>query len=241
MEGSTQSSPNASPSSERVRRRSAASFYQAASLLELPNVYSQLATPFLPAWAEVFCAFDRTGNKEVSTTDVGLIFRELGFMLGDAGVRELVLSADLDGSGSIDFEEFTGMMTRWQRAEALPALLRQRGESRAVRALLEARSGAKSISLAPPGSAGRKRKIEEEERLEMLCFLDEIWANESLSTLSMARLGEFDSLICTELGRVLAFSPRLRLQSLDLSDNAIGDAGMAHIIGALSSNQVHTS
>ena len=221
------------------------------------NLYSVLAGDSLRAWWRVFRKSDRAGDGagdgEVSTTDVGLILRELGIKLSDAAVNDLVLSADLDGSGAIDFEEFTGMMLRIERQLKLSELMRERPNSRVFRALLEARAGRQKVALFPrprgsgPSPSFRMRLSmadvvqqaqHENERQELLSFIDELWYNKSTLSLSLAGCGLVDPMVCIELARVLSFSPTTRLHTLNLSGNhGIGDAGAVHLANGLRGNR----
>ncbi|KAL1504014.1 hypothetical protein AB1Y20_010429 [Prymnesium parvum] len=224
---------------EAPRRTPSTLPYELDALLAAPNVYAALAAPHLASWAAVFRAFDRTGLRAVSTTDVGLIFRQLGIKLGDAAVKALVKSADLDGGGTIDFEEFTGMMVRRVRQAMLPELLETRGESRVVQALRAARAGEKVVVVAPPRAREKECAHEtarQQERLELLSLLDELWSNETITSLSLAEYGALDSLVCMEVARVLAHSPHLHLLVLNLAKNHIVADGVVHIARGVRSN-----
>ena len=60
-------------------------------------------------------AYDRDGGGDVSTTELGLVLRALGDHIDAQRLSDLVAMTDLNGSGAVDFEEFTGLMLRRQR------------------------------------------------------------------------------------------------------------------------------
>ena len=51
---------------------------------------------------------------------LGFIFRKLGLTPSEAEMEEMVNAWDYDGSGTIDFEEFCGMMLSAERSNSLP-------------------------------------------------------------------------------------------------------------------------
>ena len=68
-------------------------------------------------WQGLFDAHDRDHSGSISTTELGLLLRSAGEFLTDAHITDLIEQTDLDGSGVVDFEEFVGLMRRWQREE----------------------------------------------------------------------------------------------------------------------------
>eukprot|EP01062_Namystynia_karyoxenos_P039294 TRINITY_DN2857_c0_g1_i1.p1 TRINITY_DN2857_c0_g1~~TRINITY_DN2857_c0_g1_i1.p1 ORF type:complete len:818 (+),score=235.80 TRINITY_DN2857_c0_g1_i1:99-2552(+) len=61
---------------------------------------------------EVFCAFDRDGDRTVSVSELGAVLRELGHTPTREMVQEMIKDVDKDGTGSIDFSEFLELMAR---------------------------------------------------------------------------------------------------------------------------------
>ena len=71
----------------------------------------------LEEWQALFDAHDRDRSGSISTTELGLLLRSAGEFLTDAHITDLIEQTDLDGSGVVDFEEFVGLMRRWQRED----------------------------------------------------------------------------------------------------------------------------
>ena len=59
---------------------------------------------------ECFKAFDRDGNGEVLTAELRHVMSGLGDKLTEEEREEMIREADVDGDGSINFEEFVRMM-----------------------------------------------------------------------------------------------------------------------------------
>ena len=92
-----------------------------AGAAPLSNRYSALCdAAALDAWHQTFTAFDRDGGGDVDQRELGLMFRQLGQSPSDEEVRKLVEEVDSDGSGTVDFEEFTLLMLRMTRAAECP-------------------------------------------------------------------------------------------------------------------------
>jgi len=61
-----------------------------------------------------FRAFDADGNGYISHAELKAVMQSLGEGLTDAEIMEMIIEADLNGDGLIDFEEFKNMMTNIQ-------------------------------------------------------------------------------------------------------------------------------
>ncbi|KAH8354951.1 hypothetical protein KR093_002905, partial [Drosophila rubida] len=75
-----------------------------------------------------FNAFDPEKNGYINTTMVGTILSMLGHQLDDATLAEIIAEVDEDGSGQIEFEEFTTLAARFlveEDAEAMMAELKE--------------------------------------------------------------------------------------------------------------------
>jgi troponin C len=66
---------------------------------------------------EIFVEDSEDGT--ISTKELGKVLRMLGQNPSEAELQEMVDEVDDDGSGTIDFEEFTQMMAKQLAAEAL--------------------------------------------------------------------------------------------------------------------------
>ncbi len=61
---------------------------------------------------EAFMLFDKDGNGCISAPELVTVMRALGQNPSDQDVQEMLLEADIDASGMIEFEEFAVMMVR---------------------------------------------------------------------------------------------------------------------------------
>jgi calmodulin len=59
---------------------------------------------------EVFAVFDADGSGAIDHSELGSCLRSLGQNLSEEELKELIMSVDEDQSGTIDFEEFLGMI-----------------------------------------------------------------------------------------------------------------------------------
>uniref|UniRef100_A0A1A9X4F1 EF-hand domain-containing protein n=1 Tax=Glossina brevipalpis TaxID=37001 RepID=A0A1A9X4F1_9MUSC len=75
-----------------------------------------------------FNAFDPEKKGYIGTQMVGTILSMLGHQLDDATLHEIIAEVDEDGSGQIEFEEFTTLAARFlveEDAEAMQAELKE--------------------------------------------------------------------------------------------------------------------
>lgn len=61
---------------------------------------------------EAFLLFDKDGNGSISAPELVTVMRALGQNPSDQDVQEMLLEADIDASGMIEFEEFVVMMAK---------------------------------------------------------------------------------------------------------------------------------
>ena len=100
------------------------------------------------------------------------MLRALGDSIDEARLQALVAMTDLDGSGAIDFQEFTGLMLRRQRElerEGAPPLR----ATRVHRLLAAAHAGRAELWLAPPPRGGARDVAR--ERWWLLGVIDHLW------------------------------------------------------------------
>eukprot|EP00095_Tigriopus_kingsejongensis_P012297 snap_masked-scaffold324_size206069-processed-gene-1.14 protein:Tk12297 transcript:snap_masked-scaffold324_size206069-processed-gene-1.14-mRNA-1 annotation:"PREDICTED: calmodulin-like" len=64
---------------------------------------------------ECFQMFDKDGDGTIDTTELGTVMRSLGQNPDEEEIEEMVDEADEDGSGSINFPEFIGLMMKKQQ------------------------------------------------------------------------------------------------------------------------------
>jgi len=143
-----------------IRRRQSVFASSNASLLvqDVPpepmddNIYSSLVSAQdLLEWKGHFDQHDRRKNGEVSTQDLGLLLRSLNFSFNSHELTAMVRMADVDGNGSIDFEEFTCLMLWRRRKLQLEGQSLERSSSRFLRLLHRMRSGDPDCALEPRG------------------------------------------------------------------------------------------
>uniref|UniRef100_A0A1W7RAU7 Calglandulin n=1 Tax=Hadrurus spadix TaxID=141984 RepID=A0A1W7RAU7_9SCOR len=61
---------------------------------------------------EAFNLFDQNGDGCIEAAELGVIMRSLGQRPTEAELRQMVTSVDVDGNGTIEFDEFLIMMAR---------------------------------------------------------------------------------------------------------------------------------
>ncbi|KAG6483744.1 hypothetical protein ZIOFF_060398 [Zingiber officinale] len=59
---------------------------------------------------EAFSLFDKDGNGNITTSELGNVMQSLGQNPTEAELKEMIKVADVDGSGTMDFKEFLNMM-----------------------------------------------------------------------------------------------------------------------------------
>ncbi|KXJ76003.1 calmodulin-beta-like [Aedes albopictus] len=64
---------------------------------------------------KMFDMFDKNGDGSITTTELGAVVRALGMNPSIAEIEQMIHEVDLDGSGSIEFNEFLTLMARKSR------------------------------------------------------------------------------------------------------------------------------
>ncbi len=71
---------------------------------------SSIGTDRVSKLWEAFCSMDADGNGVISSEELVLVMRELEEDVSPGHIRQLIDEVDLDGSGTIDFDEFQALM-----------------------------------------------------------------------------------------------------------------------------------
>lgn len=61
---------------------------------------------------EAFLLFDKDNNGTISASELGAIMRSLNMNPTETELQDMVNEIDVDGNGSIDYEEFVTMLSR---------------------------------------------------------------------------------------------------------------------------------
>jgi len=61
---------------------------------------------------EAFSLFDRDGDGSITTKELGIVMRQLGQNPTEGELQDMINEIDIDGSGTIDFNEFLSLMAR---------------------------------------------------------------------------------------------------------------------------------
>jgi len=79
---------------------------------ENEDLIKELTPDQIKEFKEAFKLFDRDGDGQITSAELGTVMRSLGQNPTEAELRDMVQEADEDGNGHIDFEEFLAMMAR---------------------------------------------------------------------------------------------------------------------------------
>ena len=61
---------------------------------------------------EAFQIFDKDGDGAITTKELGTVMRSLGQIPSEETLKMMIQEVDKDGSGTIDFKEFLGLMEK---------------------------------------------------------------------------------------------------------------------------------
>ncbi|KAL5287072.1 TpnCIIIa family protein [Megaselia abdita] len=92
------------------------------------NLMEELGKEQIELLRNAFNAFDQEKNGYIGTAMVGTILGMLGHPLDDDMLAEVIAEVDEDGSGQIEFEEFTQLAARFlveEDAEAMQQELKE--------------------------------------------------------------------------------------------------------------------
>ncbi|KAK9461727.1 calmodulin [Lipomyces oligophaga] len=72
----------------------------------------QLTEEQIKDFKEAFALFDRDGDGQITTKELGTVMRSLGQNPSEAELADMINEVDTDNNGTIDFPEFLTMMAR---------------------------------------------------------------------------------------------------------------------------------
>ncbi|OAR05808.1 hypothetical protein LLEC1_03774, partial [Akanthomyces lecanii] len=85
------------------------SFY---SILILLNMADSLTEDQVAEFKEAFSLFDKDGDGQITTKELGTVMRSLGQNPSESELQDMINEVDADNNGTIDFPEFLTMMAR---------------------------------------------------------------------------------------------------------------------------------
>ena len=63
-------------------------------------------------YREAFALFDKNGDGCISVVELGTVMRNIGQNPTDSELRDMINEVDVDGNGTLEFEEFCNLMAR---------------------------------------------------------------------------------------------------------------------------------
>jgi Ca2+-binding EF-hand superfamily protein len=82
-----------------------------ADLRQLAQTY-RLSDEVLKSYQEAFRIFDRNNDGCITREELGTVMKSLGHQPSDNELQDMVNEVDVDGSGTIEFDEFVQMMAK---------------------------------------------------------------------------------------------------------------------------------
>ncbi|KAH7152973.1 hypothetical protein EDB81DRAFT_790161 [Dactylonectria macrodidyma] len=86
--------------------------YLSPLLAPLPNMADSLTEEQVSEFKEAFSLFDKDGDGQITTKELGTVMRSLGQNPSESELQDMINEVDADNNGTIDFPEFLTMMAR---------------------------------------------------------------------------------------------------------------------------------
>ncbi|KAH6890000.1 hypothetical protein B0T10DRAFT_44696 [Thelonectria olida] len=83
-----------------------------SSLSSLPSMADSLTEEQVSEFKEAFSLFDKDGDGQITTKELGTVMRSLGQNPSESELQDMINEVDADNNGTIDFPEFLTMMAR---------------------------------------------------------------------------------------------------------------------------------
>eukprot|EP01120_Amphizonella_sp_Union-15-10_P012452 TRINITY_DN552_c0_g1_i1.p1 TRINITY_DN552_c0_g1~~TRINITY_DN552_c0_g1_i1.p1 ORF type:complete len:150 (-),score=49.03 TRINITY_DN552_c0_g1_i1:81-530(-) len=77
----------------------------------------QLSEEQVAEFKEAFSLFDKDGDGNITTKELGIVMRSLGQNPTEAELQDMIHEVDANNSGTIDFPEFLTMMAKQMKNE----------------------------------------------------------------------------------------------------------------------------
>jgi len=78
----------------------------------LSSAMETLSEEQVSEFREAFSLFDKDGDGQITTKELGTVMRSLGQNPSESELQDMINEVDADNNGTIDFPEFLTMMAR---------------------------------------------------------------------------------------------------------------------------------
>ncbi|KEQ72355.1 EF-hand [Aureobasidium namibiae CBS 147.97] len=83
-----------------------------ANLSHIAQMADSLTEEQVSEFKEAFSLFDKDGDGQITTKELGTVMRSLGQNPSESELQDMINEVDADNNGTIDFPEFLTMMAR---------------------------------------------------------------------------------------------------------------------------------
>merc|ERR1712222_232143 len=85
---------------------------QQDTVITQDTMADQLTEEQIAEFKEAFSLFDKDGDGQITTKELGTVMRSLGQNPSESELQDMINEVDADNNGTIDFPEFLTMMAR---------------------------------------------------------------------------------------------------------------------------------